>query len=300
MQKAFSFIFLIFLFLGSCKDSKNSFEEGYENAQNDARVEEQLETENALELFVFDGGRIFEHGNQHSRKQETQENELRILADAFYVVKHSKGVLIWDTGLPEKVVGEDPFTTSDGAFTISRKDSLVKQLASIGLSTEDVDYIGFSNIYFDHTGAANYFPNAKWLVQENTLDFIKSDSVKDNNLYDLASFDKLTDKKMLNGDYDLFDDGKVIVKYVSGPADGNQGLFVNLEQHGPVLLARDKYHFMEHKGRMVNSDLIESWAESNKNLDIVDEFVRVKNPKIYIQHDINDFKSLQKAPKSLK
>ncbi len=62
---------------------------------------------------------------------------------------------MWDAGLPEKLVGSpQPFTSPDGAFTVSRKDSLTKQLKAIDMTVDDFKYIALSHSHFDHTGHA--------------------------------------------------------------------------------------------------------------------------------------------------
>ena len=75
-------------------------------------------------------------------------------------------------------MGQEPFTTPDGTFTVSRKDSVVSQLAELKLSPKDFDYIAVSHTHFDHTGSASKFADSKWLVQETEYNFITSEEQK--------------------------------------------------------------------------------------------------------------------------
>ncbi len=169
MKKGIYIALFGLLTLYSCKDSKNGFEEGYESAQNEAQEATAEKIENSPNLYMFDGGTIEANDKNMFAQGDTYNGEAITLSDAFFVLKHPDGILLWDTGLPESLVDKNPYTSPDGAFTISREDSIVDQLASIGLLPEDVKFIAFSHIHFDHTGGANHFPNATWLVCNKPL-----------------------------------------------------------------------------------------------------------------------------------
>lgn len=49
------------------------------------------------------------------------------------------------------------------------------------------------------------------------------------------------------GDYDVFGDGIVILKYAPGHTEGHQMLFLRLKNSGPVLLAGDLWHYPEER-----------------------------------------------------
>lgn len=300
MNKIFC-AFMAALFLISCKDSNKSFEAGYENAQNKAAIQQDKDSA-AVKLFAFDGGTVVANNkNIFAQGGDTYKGDTILLADAFYVIEHPKGILIWDTGLPENLVGQEPYTMPDGAFTISRKDSIMKQLAQIGLVPSDVDFIGLSHVHFDHTGAAENFTEALWLVQQSTLDFMKSDSIKDNDFYDLKSFDELKNQKIIpNIDYDVFGDGRVVIKYLPGHTAGHAGLFVDLADSGPIMLTGDTYHFQQNRKDGVVPQINYSIPKSVVSIKTFEDFVKEKGAKIYIQHDPADFDALIKAPQPIK
>lgn len=209
------------------------------------------------------------------------------------MVKHHKGILIWDTGLPEGLVGQEPFTTPDGAFTISRKDSIINQLKTIDVSPEDVTMIAFSHIHFDHTGAANHFANAKWLVQQTELDFANSDAIKENGFYAPDSFSKLKNTQGLNGDLDVFGDETVIIKSMPGHTAGHQVLLLNIGLDNPILLSGDMYHFEQNRTDAVVPQFNHDIAQSEKAIKDFEAFAKEKNATVIIQHSPKDFEKLQ-------
>ena len=180
------------------------------------KTTEETPSKPQVSLYTFDGGSVSANDLSLFAQGDTYKGESKELVDAFYVIKHEKGILLWDTGLPEGLVGQDPYTPEGGAFTVSRKDSIVNQLASINVKPEDVNFIAFSHVHFDHTGAANHFGDATWLIQLPEYHFARGEAIKSNAFYDISSFDKLTKAYQLGGDHDVFGDGSVIIKSFPG------------------------------------------------------------------------------------
>ena len=281
---------LIVLVTFSCKEAKKETKEGMV-------VEDPAKPE--IKLYAFDGGTVMANNLNLFAQGDTYKGESKELSDAFFVIQHPKGTLLWDTGLPEMLVGNDPYTTPDGGFTISRKDSTLQQLKSIGLDSSDVDIIAFSHIHFDHTGGANHFANAKWLVQQTEVDFINSDGIKGNSFYAPDSFSKLENKQILEGDYDVFGDGTVVIKYFPGHTAGHQTLFLDLPNEGPIMLSGDIYHFEKNREDGIVPQFNYDIPESETSIKAFEAFVKEKNAKVYIQHDKGNFEAMPKSPKYL-
>lgn len=262
-------------------------------------IQEEVKEKPAVSLYTFDGGSVGANILNLFAQGDTYKGESKQLADAFYVIKHPKGVLLWDSGLPEGLVGQEPYTTPDGAFTISRKDSILNQLATIGLKKEDVDYIAFSHIHFDHTGAANHFAGAKWLVQKPEFNYAISEEIKTNGFYAPDSFKALTNVIALSGDHDVFGDGSVIIKSMPGHTPGHQVLYVDLPENGPTLLSGDLYHFQENRDGKIVPGFNHDIPLSTTSIDAFEAFAKAKNATVYIQHEQADFDKMPVAPNAL-
>jgi glyoxylase-like metal-dependent hydrolase (beta-lactamase superfamily II) len=287
MKKVIILLILIIGFI-SCKDFKKGVEDGY----NDAKIEAE-ETKKHVKLFVLDGGSLLANKLEFFSQDTTYTGQTKLLADAYYVISHPEGNLIWDAGLPEAMVLDEPTTIFNGGFTVQRPDSLANQLKSIGFKIADFKYIALSHSHFDHTGHANYFKDATWLVQENEYNFVTNDSaqIKDPDTYN--SIKELTKVKKLNGDFDVFGDGTVVIKYMPGHTIGHQVLYLELGLEKPILLTGDLYHFKENRTNkgvpIFNSDV----NQTIESMDKFEAFATEKNAEVIIQHSVEDNKKLQ-------
>lgn len=283
-------LLIIGLTIISCKNIKK---ENVDDAKKDSTPK--------VTLHVFDGGKIVVNNLELFSEDTTYHGQSKTFADAFYVIQHPKGNLIWDAGLPENLVGmPEPFTTPDGFFTVSRKDSVVNQLKTIDLAPEDFKYIIMSHSHFDHVGHANHFKNATWLVQENEYDFFTNDSaqVKQADIYNMIK--DLKNVKKLHGDYDVFGDSTVVIKSMPGHTIGHQVLYLNIGLEKPILLTGDLYHFEENRihkrAPMFNYDI----PMTKKSMEAFETFAKEKNADVFIQHSPKDFDRLKALLKSQK
>ena len=257
---------------------------------------EKKETEKVIpsvKLFVLDGGSILVNKLEAFSQDTTYTGQSKLFADAYYVISHPDGNLIWDAGLPENLVLDEPITEPSGTFTIHRKDSLENQLNSIGYKVSDFKYIGLSHSHFDHTGHANYFKDATWLVQEIEYNYITTDSaqIKDPGTYNAIK--DLTNVKKINGDFDVFGDGKVVIKSMPGHTVGHQVLFLDLGLEKPILLTGDLYHFEENRTSRGVPSFNYDVEKTLQSMDEFEAFAKEKNAEVIMQHSVEDFEKLQ-------
>lgn len=282
---------IIYFFIGisiiSCKDVKKDFEDGY----NDARgIKEKAK----VTLHVLDGGSIQANKLELFSEDTTYTGQSRGFADAYYVIVHPKGNLMWDAGLPESLVGMvEPYTDPNGAFTVSRKDSLVNQLKEIDMTIDDFKYLALSHSHFDHVGHANALKNATWLVQENEYNFFTNDSAKIQQSDIYNAIKELSNVQKLNGDHDVFGDSTVVIKSMPGHTIGHQVLYLDLGLEKPILLTGDLYHIEENRiykrAPIFNYDI----PMTKKSMEAFEAFAKEKNADVFIQHSLKDFERLR-------
>lgn len=287
-------ILLIFtISILSCKENKKE-------AAKAVTASEKMQ-EPAVKLYTFSGGTVQVNQLELFSQDTTYTGQTKEFADAFYVIEHPKGTLMWDAGLPEMLVGmPEPYTDPSGAFTVSRKDSVVAQLASIDMTINDIDYLALSHTHFDHSGHAEKMKSSTWLVQEAEYNFVTSAEVQKTNADVYNAINDLANIKKIKGDYDVFGDGKVVIKSMPGHTPGHQVLYLELENHGPLLLTGDLYHFYENRVHkripIFNYDV----KQTMESMDAFEAFAVEKGAKVYLQHAKGDFDKLPKAPNYLK
>ena len=254
-----------------------------------------------IRMYVLDGGTVGVNKLELFAQDEAYKDQTAEFADSYYVIEHPEGTLMWDAGLPESLVAmEEPFTDPSGAFTVSRPDSLHTQLARIGLSVDDIEYLALSHTHFDHIGHAENLSGAIWLVQEAEYDFVTSLGVQQNQPDVYKAIDDLQHIKKINGDYDVFGDGTVVIKFMPGHTPGHCVLFVDLPEHGPLLLSGDLYHLqLSRQNKRVpifNYDV----KQTLESMGLFEAFADSVGAKVYLQHSKEDFNALPKAPEYLK
>ncbi|MGI8931186.1 MAG: N-acyl homoserine lactonase family protein, partial [Sphingomicrobium sp.] len=173
----------------------------------------------------------------------------KTLTDSCYLIRHGDKVMIWDTGLSADLVGKPAMAS--GPFAMSLTQTLVAQLARVGVKPADVDYIGISHYHDDHTGQAVNFPAATLLMGKADFEVAKQYPPAQKGFAPWISGRSKVEP--VEGDKDVFGDGRVMILAMPGHTPGHQALLVRLAS-GPVLLTGDQYHFTEQvKNRGVPS-----------------------------------------------
>jgi N-acyl homoserine lactone hydrolase len=219
-------------------------------------------------------------------------------SDSCYLIRHAKGVLLWETGVADAVAAlPDGLVVGNGMLTLHVRKTLRSQLQELGIAPSQVTHLGFSHFHGDHVGNANLFTSATLYVQRPEYEAaFGPDPGKFN--FNPAFFNKLRDSKIvqLDGDHDLFGDGSVTILSTPGHTPGHQSLLVRLPKTGPVLLSGDAVHFRENwENRRVparNFDKEQSLASMQKLADILER----SHAQLWINHDKAQTDALAHAP----
>lgn len=278
-MKKIVFIIAMVISVVSCK-----------NSEKKESTEAEPSKHPDIKLYALEGGSILVKKLEVFSQDTTYTGQTKQFTDAYYVISHPKGNLMWDAGLPEQLVVPEPYHEPNGVYAIKRPDSLKNQLASIGFKIEDFKYFAMSHSHFDHTGHANYMKDATWLVQESEYNAVAGDSAKTKN----PAVAALTKVKKLNGDHDVFGDGTVIIKSMPGHTVGHQVLYVDLGLEQPILLTGDLYHFEENRKNRGVPSFNYDVEQTLVSMDKFEAFAKEKNAKVIIQHAPLDFEAIKK------
>ena len=252
-----------------------------------------------LKLYVFECGRLrFDTvENFNIRDDETAVRELVVPC---YIIDHPDGRMIWDGGLPSHVADTEGWHDNERIGRTARLDqTLAEQLAELelGFDLGSLDYMAFSHIHYDHVGVANEIIGAQWLVQQGDFDAAFSETVtvpavQSELLENLRNNDRL----ILDGDHDVFGDGRVQIISAPGHTPGHQVLFLDLDETGPLVLSGDLYHFrLSREDRRVPVFNVDPDL-SLISMERVEAFVDDRNATMWIEHDLALFETLRAAP----
>lgn len=269
-------------------------------------VAEELQTQNgeaaatdaSLQLYVFNCG-DFRFPSVENFSVGDNETTVRDLVVPCYIIDHPRGTLLWDGGLPSATANisgwqRDPET----GVQVRMQQTLQSQLLDmdLGFDLTSINLAAFSHIHYDHVGVANELTNAKWLVQRGDYEVVaKGGTVP---AYDPALLAEIKKRptQVLDGDYDVFGDGKVRLISATGHTPGHQVLYVELADFGPLMLSGDLYHFRlsrdQRRVPMFNVDK----NQTLEAMDKVEALVAETGATFWIEHDAALFETLKLAP----
>ena len=213
-----------------------------------------------------------------------------------YLIRHGDRYMLWDTGLTDALVGTG-YSSAAQSLTVRR--SLVDQLAEIEVRPEQIETIGISHWHFDHTGQARHFPQARLLMGRGDIELLRRDPpVDEDSSRALAHW--LTGGgtlEALDGDRDVFGDGRVVMLDLPGHTPGHYALLVRLAS-GPVLLSGDLYHFTEQVENRGVPPFNADRADTLASMDRYDRIARNLGARTIIQHEPADIAKLPAFPEA--
>src|SRR5215471_1728726 len=90
----------------------------------------------------------------------------------FYVIKHPKGNVLFDTGNNDKII-KDPSYWGASFNTLKPVNTpdvaIDTQLEKIGLKPDDIKYVVVSHMHLDHGGNVGKFPNSTIVAQRDEI-----------------------------------------------------------------------------------------------------------------------------------
>ena len=216
-----------------------------------------------------------------------------------FLVKHAKGWMLWDTGNADRLAAmPNGMTVGGGAITAYMKKPLVDSLKEIGVAPGDIRHFALSHAHGDHSGNANLFAGATWYVQSAEYAAMFSPESQKFGFIG-ANYDKLRSNPamIINGDYDVFGDGTVVIKAAPGHTPGHQVLFVRLPRTGPVLLSGDMVHLQYSWNYRVVPSFNFDVRQSMATIDAMKEFAAQNKAQLWVNHDMEQMAKIAKSPR---
>ncbi|MGC2332348.1 MAG: N-acyl homoserine lactonase family protein [Candidatus Acidiferrales bacterium] len=250
----------------------------------------------ALRLYVFDCGVIKAMDPKLFNFKPGELANATMSVPAFLIVD-PKGTLIWDTGsIPDVDFKGDATPITEGYFTATR--TLRSQLTEIGYAPADITYLALSHYHGDHVANANEFAASTWLVRKVERDAMFA--AKPPAIATPRTYNELKNSKTIlitTDEYDVFGDGKVIIKSAPGHTPGHQVLIVKLAHTGNVMLSGDLYHYPEERKLNRVPSFEYNAQETLASRAMIEAYLKKTNTRLWIEHDFAANAKLKKAPK---
>ncbi|MBQ9067039.1 MAG: N-acyl homoserine lactonase family protein [Clostridia bacterium] len=208
-----------------------------------------------------------------------------------YLISHPKGQILVDTGWhremsPDGVLDRRAQIKSLGSWPLYKVnqgrvgpgEAIDEQLAAMGLSNKDLDYVLITHLDCDHANGLRAVAGAKnILVSHDEVKF----ATKWNNRIryypkwwkgvPLTKFEWNGTDGPVHKSYDLFGDGSVELVNIPGHADGLFAVKVTNEEGNYVLLYSDGGYSSKSWKEMIQSGIAADRAAQRKSLEWIRE-----------------------------
>ncbi len=252
-----------------------------------------------IRLYVFDCGRVSFESVAGFGLAET-DTASREVAVPCYIIDHPEGQLLWDAGLPSALANQGQWVRRGDGFEVHLTTTLAHQLQAmdLGFGLDSLEYVAFSHIHWDHVGAANDITSGEWLVQKGDYAGVVDAVNNPVPAVELALLEGMKDRptRVLEGDHDVFGDGRVRIIAAYGHTPGHQVLYVELADTGPVVLSGDLYHFRVSRTQRVVPPFNVDKVQTLQAMTRVEALVAETGSDLWIQHDLARFEGQTRAP----
>lgn len=270
----------------------------------------RAESPAGMQLYLFSSGTLM-LGKGFLQNFAPMEPKIEVPI-GFFVIKHPKGNVIFDTGNNDKVIADTGYWGKLAEVfepKMTKDDAMDAQLAKIGLTTNDIKYVVVSHMHLDHGGNVGKFPNSTIVIQDDELHFAMfpdepyaagyiPDDISVLRSGVGVSKPNSIDMLRITGDLDLFGDGSLVIHRSPGHTKGTQMLTVRLPKTGPVILTSDAAYFRDNveKNLVPNIALAYDATGIIKGYDWIRRMIATENASYFTSHDPDAWKTLKKAP----
>lgn len=255
-----------------------------------------------IELYVLSNSKM--EFKDMSFFDVTKAGQSGKMVSVVYLVKHPKGIILFDTGDADSIANyKEGITSSIGHTTMDRK--LIDQLDELKLKPKDINYLAMSHLHSDHVGNVFYFGKSTLVIQKAEFDAIEATkqmmlSYGATNVDAYDYYKSFKTQKLIEGHYDMFGDGSVVFISTPGHSTGHQSLYLNLPEYGPVILAADLYLTKNMRENYIMPSYVASKRQLIKSFSIVDDLISATGAELWLMHDTEQYETLRKSPEFYK
>jgi len=169
-----------------------------------------------------------------------EKGQLRVPVPCF-LVDHPRGLVLFDSGL-HPAIQRDPQARIGTLANLFRADyhageDVAARLAALEIDVRRVRHLVLSHLHFDHAGGLGSLPEARIVVQRPEWEAGADPDLVAANAYQPHDYRLGHDVHLIDGEHDLFGDGRIVCLPTPGHTPGHQSLRLRLDEGELVLTA---------------------------------------------------------------
>jgi N-acyl homoserine lactone hydrolase len=158
-----------------------------------------------------------------------------------YLIEHAGSTLVFDAGLHPDVrdvhSARHRSLAPDFDCDLPKGTDLSERLEACDVDPASIELLALSHLHFDHTGGSGLVGNAELVIQRT--EWLAAVADVDGQTYMPADLDIERSLHLLDGEWDVFGDGRVRLLPTAGHTAGHQSLLVRTDDGGELLLCGD-------------------------------------------------------------
>ena len=229
-----------------------------------------------------------------------ETGEIRVPVPSF-LIDHPRGLALFDTGMHPQTQHE-PVGRLGGITKIFRVEfapgeEVSARLAALGVDAARVRYLINSHLHFDHTGGNEQIPNAQLIVQRREWEAGRDGEQIRRQFYNPNDYGHGHDVLAVDGEHDVFGDGRVVCLPTYGHTPGHQSLRVQLDS-GPVVLTADACYLRRTLDDMHLPAVVDDPDAMRVSLQRL-RALRDAGARIIYGHDPEAWAAVRQAPEAI-
>jgi len=170
-------------------------------------------------------------------------------------------------------------------------------LQAVGTDPDAVRYLINSHLHFDHTGGNALLPNARLVVQRREWEAGQRDDEIQRNFFFPGDYRTGQDVLQVDGEHDLFGDGRVVCIPTHGHTPGHQSLRLRLDD-GNVVLTGDACYLRRTLDELRLPNLAADPEQMLASLQRL-RALRDAGARIFYGHDPDFWATVPQAPREI-
>ncbi|HZC55387.1 MAG TPA: N-acyl homoserine lactonase family protein [Xanthobacteraceae bacterium] len=248
-----------------------------------------------MKMHLLSGGRL--RMRKSIFQPDADKSETIELSVCCALIRHAQGNVLLDTGC-HPTVAVEPEARWGGLARLMTPimqpgDNVVNALAGIGLACDDIDVVVCSHLHPDHCGCNTFFKRATFIIHRKEVEAARAQGAEAQG-YLAAEWEQGAPTDMIDGERDVFGDGRIVLVPLPGHTPGTTGALIKLDRSGAFFLASDTVS--------LRSTLDTGVVPKNTwNADaLVKSLIEVKHieaggAKILCSHDVAQWAALRKG-----